>query len=99
MAENRQIAEVFANPTDVRQPLTQVRLPYTFLGRLWSKQDHSLAFVQNETLNQHQAHEGLAQTNAVAQECPAILPGNLHQSPVGLLLIAIDLWKHSGAGL
>src|SRR5262249_34244597 len=92
VTEDSEVAKVGvpADAAYVRQPFTQVRLPHNFLSRLGSKQYHTLGLMQHEALNQHQSHEGLAQTNAVAQERSAVLSGDFHQRPIGLFLIAID---------
>ena len=83
---------------DVRQPLAQVRFPHALLRRLGSEEHHALPFVQHQPLDQHQADEGLTEAHAVAQERAAMLAGNLHERPVGLLLIAVDPGKHFRAG-
>ena len=101
VAEDREVAEVGApaDAADVRQPLAQVRLPDGLLRRLGREQHDPLALVQDEPLDQHQADEGLAEADAVAEERAAVLAGDLHQRPVGLLLVAVDPGKHLRAGL
>ena len=76
-----------------------MRLPDRLLRRLRREEHDPLALVQDQPLDEHQPDEGLAQTNAVAEERAAVLAGDLHQRPVGLLLIAIELREHCGAGL
>src|SRR5436309_6115460 len=77
VAEDREITEVgvAAHASDVRQPLAEVWFPHPFLGRLGCEQRDALAFVQNQSFDKHQADKGLAETDAVAQECPAMLAG------------------------
>ena len=101
VAEDGEVAEVgaAADAADVRQPLAQVRLPDALLRRLRSEQHDALALVQDEALDQHQPDEGLAETDAVAEECAAVLARDLHQRPVGLLLVAVELREHLRAGL
>ena len=101
VAEDRKVAEVGvpADATDVRQPLAQVRLPHALFRRLGSEQHHALAFVQHQPLDKHQAHEGLAEANAVAEEGATVLARDLHERPVRLLLVAVDPGKHLRAGL
>ena len=100
VAEDREVAEVRVptDAADVRQPLAQVRFPHALLRRLGREEHHALPFVQHQPLDQHQADEGLAEAHAVAQERAAMLAGNLHERPVGLLLIAVDPGKHLRAG-
>ena len=101
VAEDGEVAEVgaAADAADVRQPLAQVRLPDAFLRRLRSEQHDALALVQDQPLDQHQPDEGLAETDAVAEEGAAVLAGDLHQRPVGLLLVAVEPGEHLRAGL
>jgi hypothetical protein len=96
VAEDGKIAEVSTatDAPDVREPFAQVRLPDTFLCCLGGEQDDALALVQDEALDQHQAYERLAETDAVAEERAAVLAGDLHERPVGLLLIAVDAREH-----
>ena len=96
VAEDGKIAEVRAatDSSDVREPFAQMWLPYTFLCCLGGKQDNALALVQDEALDQHQAHERLAETDAVAEEGSAVLARDLHERPVGLLLITVDVGEH-----
>ena len=93
VAEDGQVAEVraAADTADVRKPLPQVRLPYPLLGGLRCEQHDTPALVKDESLDQHQADEGLAKTHAVTEERTAVLPGDLHERPVRLLLIAVEV--------
>ena len=97
VAEDGQVAEVraTADAADVRKPPTQVGLPHALLGRLRCEQHDTLALVKDEPLDQHQTDEGLAKTHAVTEERTAVLPGDLHERPVRLLLIAIDVREHA----
>ena len=79
----------------MRKPPTQVGLPYPLLGRLRCEQCDTLALVKDEPLDQHQTDEGLAETHAVTEERTAVLPGDLHERPVRLLLIAIEVPEHA----
>ena len=101
VAEDGEVAEVgaAADAADVRQPFAQVRLPDALLGRLRGEQDDALALVQDEALDQHQADEGLAEADAVAEERAAVLARDLHQRPVGFLLVAVELREHLRPGL
>ncbi len=74
-------------------------IPDTLLGGLGREEDHPLALVQDQPLDQHQAHEGLPETHPVAQERTAVLAGDLHERPVGLLLVAIEVREHPRARL
>jgi hypothetical protein len=49
--------------------------------------------MEHEALDQHEPDEGLAQAHAVAEKGPAVLTGDLHQRPVGLLLVTVQLAK------
>ena len=97
MAEDGQVAEVraTADAADVRKPPTQVGLPYPLLGRLRCEQRDTLALVKDEPLDQHQTDEGLAKTHAITEERTAVLPGDLQERPVRLLLIAIEVREHA----
>ena len=101
VAEDGEVAEVraAADAADVRQPFAQVRLPDALLRCLRREQHDALALVQDEPLDQHQAHERLAETDAIAEERAAVLARDLHERPVGLLLIAVDAREHLRAGL
>src|SRR4051794_24591284 len=70
VAEDREVAEVRTpiDASNVRQPLSQMRLPNAFLGRLWRKEHNALALVQHETFDQHEPDKGLAKTDAIAEE-------------------------------
>ena len=87
------------DPADVGQPPAQVGLPHSLPSRLGGEQDHPLVLVQHEPLDQHQPHERLAQAHSIAQERSAVLAGDLHQRPVRLLLVAVQMAEHSGPGL
>ena len=97
VAEDGQVAEVraTADTANVRKPPTQVGLPHALLGRFRCEQHDTLALVKDEPLDQHQTDEGLAKTHAVTEERTAVLPGDLHERPVRLLLIAIDVREHA----
>ncbi len=101
VAENGKITEVgaAADTSDMRKPLAQVRLPDTFLRCLGRKEHDALSLVQDEALDQHQAHEGLAETDTVAEERAAVLACDLHERPIGFLLITVDTGEHLRAGL
>ena len=70
-------------------------LPYPLFGGLRCEQRDTLALVKDEPLDQHQADEGLAQAHPVTEECTAVLPGDLHERPVRLLLIAVEVREHA----
>ena len=72
-----------------------MRLPYPVFGRLRCEQHDTLALVKDEPLDQHQTDEGLAKTHAVTEERTAVLPGDLHERPIRLLLIAIEVREHA----
>ena len=97
VAEHAEAGEVgpAADAADVGQPAAQVRLPHALAGRLGGEQHDPLVLVEHQPLDQHQPHERLAQAHAVAQERPAVLAGDLHQRPVGLLLVAVELAEHA----
>ena len=97
VAEDGQVAEVraTADAADVWKPPTQVGLPYPLLGRLRCEQRDTLALVKDEPLDQHQTDEGLAKTHAITKERTAVLPGDLQERPVRLLLIAIEVREHA----
>ena len=73
VAEHGEVAEVDrpADAADVAQVLTKVRLPDGLLGPLGREEHDPLALVQDESLDQHQPDEGLAEADAVAEEGPA----------------------------
>ena len=97
VAEHAEAGEVrpAADAANMGQPPAQMRLPNALAGRLGSEQHHPLVLVQHEPLDQHQPHERLAQAHPVAQEGPAVLAADLHQRPVRLLLVAIELAEHA----
>ena len=101
VAEDGEVAEVgaAADAADVRQPLAEVRLPDRLLRCLRREEHDALALVQDEPLDQHQPDEGLAEADAVAEERAAVLAGDLHQRPVGLLLVAVEQREHLRARL
>ena len=68
-------------------------------SRLGCEQHDTLALVKDEPLDQHQTDEGLAKTHAVTKERTAVLPGDLHERPVRLLLIAIKVREHARPSL
>ena len=76
-----------------------MRLPDAFLSGLGSEENDALALVYDEFLDEHQAHERLTEADAVAEECSAVLLGDLEQGPVSFLLVAIQLGEHLGSGL
>ena len=65
MAEHRKVAEV-GTATDVRKPIPEVGFPDGLLGTLRSEEHYPLTLVEDEPLDQHQAHESLAEANSVA---------------------------------
>ena len=83
-----------STPPMCAEPLAQVRLPHRLLRGLRREQHDTLALVQDEPLDQHQPDERLAETDAVAEERAAVLAGDLHQRPVRLLLVAVELGEH-----
>src|SRR4051812_32793157 len=87
--EDGEVAEVPGRPADVWYVLAQMGLPYRFPRGLRRKQHDVLAFMHYEALDKHQSDEGLAQADAIAEECATVLAGDLHQRPVTLLLIAV----------
>ena len=97
VAEDGKVAEVraTADAADVRKPLTQVGLPYPLLGRLRCEQRDTLALVKDEPLDQHQTDERLAETHAVTEKRAPVLTGDLHERPIRLLLIAIEMREHA----
>lgn len=50
--------------------------------------------MKDQSLDEHQTDECLAQTDPVAEEGSTVLPANLHQCPVGFLLVAVQPWEH-----
>jgi hypothetical protein len=54
--------------------------------------------VEHQPLDQHQAYEGLAETDAVTEEGATVLARDFHQRPVGLLLVAIEPREHLRTG-
>ena len=76
-----------------------MRLPHSFPGSLRGEKDDALALVQHQTLDEHQSNESLAETHAVAKEGTAVSPGDLHERPIRLLLVAIQLVEHLRSGL
>ena len=71
-----------------------MRLPHAFLRRLRGEKHHPPVLVQHETFDEHEPHERLAEPHPVAKERPAMAPGDLHQRPVGLLLVAVEMLEH-----
>ena len=96
VAEHGQVREVSrsTNAADVSEVSFELRHPNRVLDRLRGEQDDALVLVEDEPLEQHEADEGLAETNAVAQKRPAVLARNAHHRPVGLLLVPIQLGEH-----
>ncbi len=72
-----------------------MRVPDGFFCRFRREKDNALAFVQNEPLNQHQSDERLPETNAVAKKRATLLVRDLHQRPVGLLLVTVKHGEHA----
>src|SRR5207245_1941537 len=101
VAEDSEVTEVrsSADATDVRQPLAQVRFPDALFGCLRCKKHDALALMQDEPLDQHQADKGLAEADPVAKKRATMLARDLHEGPVGLLLVAVESRKHSRACL
>ncbi|MDZ7790389.1 MAG: hypothetical protein U5L08_07860 [Xanthomonadales bacterium] len=82
MAEDGQVAEV--GSTDMRKPLADMGFPDALLRPLGRQKHYPLSLVHDETLDHHQPHESLAQTDPIAQEGAAVLARDLQQGPVGL---------------
>ena len=101
MAEHGEVGEVgsAAESADVRQPPAQVGFPHALLGGFGSEDHHPLVFVKHQPLHQHQPDEGFAQAHAVAEEGSSVLAGDLHQRPVGLSLVLIEVREHPRVGL
>ena len=76
------------------QVLLQLGHPDRVLHRLWGEEYDPLVLVQYETFEEHQPDVGLAEADPVAQERPSVLTGDAHHRPVGLLLVAVELWEH-----
>src|SRR5205814_253957 len=93
VTEDCKVAEVSipADAADVRQPFAQVRLPDAFLRRLGREEYYALALVQHKPLDQHQTDKRLAETHSIAKKRAALLARDLHQRPVRLLLVTVDL--------
>ena len=83
VAEDREIAEIDPPPMPPMwgSHLRRCGVPHAVLGRLRGEQDHPLALVQDEALDQHESDEGLAESNAVAEEGSAVLAGDLRSAP------------------
>ena len=96
VAEHGETREVSAtaHTADKGKPVPQVRLPDPLPRRLRSEQHHPLVLVQHQPLDEHQPHERLAEPNPVAQERPTVAPGDLHQRPVRLPLVAVEMTEH-----
>ena len=75
------------------QPL-DVWVPDRFSSGLRREQDDALPLVQDQAFDEHEAHEGLAEADAVAEERPSVPAGDLQQRPVGLLLVAVETGEH-----
>jgi hypothetical protein len=65
-------------------------LPDRLARHLGHEQGDALALLLDEVFEQHQADEGLAQADAVAQEGAAVLPGDLQQVVEAVLLVAVE---------
>ena len=90
MAEDGQVAEVGASAyaADVRQPLTKVGLPDALPSERTA--DDALSLVQNQPFDQQRSDECLAEPNPVVGEGASALARDLHERPVGFLLVAVD---------
>src|SRR5208282_1406746 len=76
-----------------------MRLPDRLFCGLWREENDTLPLVQDEPLDEHQTHECLPETNSIAQEAAAVLACDLHERPIRLFLIAVELREHLRAGL
>ena len=94
--EDDQVAEISAQIAEIS---SDVPLPDIIAGRLGDDQDHPLALVNHQPLNQHQADKGLAESDAVAKKGPAVLGGDLQQGVVPFLLILVEDGVHTGLAL
>src|SRR5256885_16101217 len=48
-----------------------MRFPHAFFCCLRGEQNHAFSFMEHEALDQHETHERLAETHAVAEESAA----------------------------
>ena len=101
VVEHGEVAEirVSSHAAYMWEPPAQVWIPDCFPRGLGGKQHDSLAFVQNKPLDQHQADESLAETNAVTEEGATMPACDLHHRPVGLLLVPVEIPEHFGLAL
>ena len=73
-----------------------MRIPNA-LDRCFRGEQHDpLVLAQHEAFDEHEADKGLAQSDAIAQEGPAVLTGDLHERPVRLSLVLVELVEHLG---
>jgi hypothetical protein len=47
--------------------------------------------MQDESLGEHKTYERLAESDSIAEEATAVLSCDLHERPVRLFLIAVEL--------
>src|SRR5262245_12041437 len=100
MAEDREVAEVSAtDATDMRQPLAQVRLPYSLPGCLGREKNYPLSLMQDQPFDQHEAHERFSKAHAITKTCTPMLASNLHEGAIGFFLVAVNSRKHLRATL
>jgi hypothetical protein len=91
MVENHQsVEDARAGASDVRQSRPQFPYPNVHTGRLGNEQCHTLAVVDYQPLDDHQADEGLPQAHAIAQKRAAELLGDVHERMVALFLVMIQ---------
>src|SRR5688500_8436621 len=83
----------------MRQPFTEMRLPHTFFRGLGGEEYDALPLMQHQPLDEHESNKGFSETYAIAQKRTAVLSCDLHQGPIRLLLITIDVREHLGTSL
>ena len=100
MAEDREVTEVGAATTPPMWGSQSRRCgsQTASFAAFGAKRTTRFPLVQDEPLDEHETHERLAETNAIAQEATAMLARDLHQRPVRLFLIAVELREHLRAG-
>ncbi len=88
VVQNNEVAEVAA--ANVAQVTADCRLPDRLAAALRDEQKDVLLLLHDEPFDQHQADEGLAETDAVAQERAAVLRRDLDQVLVAVLLVLVE---------
>ncbi len=86
MVENFEARE---NPADVGKIFSNRLFPDRYAARLRHNQRHQLPIPQDQAFDQHQTNERLPQSDAIAQKRSSMLPRDLHQRFVAILLVAI----------